>query len=156
MERSDLGPAAARNNGVRLMAYIAFQDFGGIAMPPQGYRAQPVADAAACASDQLTPLEWSVVRIARTDGEGSLRAPGRWSSAFRALFKQPNPMLADARLEALRRMAVLTWRYGYTVPSRDVRAFLGAGFTPGQYETMVDRIGAAVTSRRSSPRPAAR
>lgn len=124
------------------MAYIAFQEFDGVGGVRPAYR--PAATRApASGTDRLTTLEWSVVAIARNDGPASLRPPGRVSAMLRALFKQRNPMLADARLEALRRMAVLTWRDGYTVPSREVRAFLDAGFTPGQYETMVDHIGIA-------------
>lgn len=133
------------------MAYIAFQELGGSTAVDRADRIDPIADPVPAGTDRLTPLEWSVVRIARKDGLGSLRRPGRIASVLRALFRQPNPMLADGRLEALRRIAVLTWRYGYTVPSREVRAFIDAGFTPGQYEAMVDRVGA---TRTISPRPA--
>lgn len=101
-------------------------------------------------SDTLTELEWSVVTIARNDRRSSLRPPGRLTTALRALFNQTNPMLADGRLEALRRMAVLTWHHGYVVPSREVRAFLEAGFTADQYETMVN----SVTATRVPPRTA--
>ena len=125
------------------MAYIAFQDFGGETAGRHAYRAGPSSDPVPSGAGSLTALEWSVVTIARKDGRASLRRPGRMSTALRALFNQPNPQLADARLEALRRMAVLTWRDGYTVPSHEVRAFLDAGFAPAQYETLVDRVSAA-------------
>lgn len=116
------------------MAYLEFPETGGAA---------PKADAVPVGAERLTALEWSVVAIARTDRRASLRPPGRVASVLRALFRQPNPRLADTRLEALRRMAVLTWHHGYTVPSREVRAFLDAGYTAGQYETMVQRVSAA-------------
>lgn len=121
------------------MAYIAFQELGGATAANHA----PMPDPVPAGADRLTALEWSVVSIARKDGRGTLRRPGRFATALRTLFRQHNPRLADGRLEALRRMAVLTWRNGYTVPSREVRAFLAAGFTAGQYETLVDRIVAA-------------
>ena len=57
-----------------------------------------------------------------------------------------NPELANAQLEALRRMAVLSWHYGFTVPGEDVANFLSAGFTPDQYELMVGSISAALSA----------
>lgn len=130
------------------MAYIAFCDWDGVTASGGGHGAAPTrtpvaAAAVPSAPDRLSALEWSVVTIARRDGRSTLRRPGRLAAAIRALLGTRNPMLADTRLEALRRMAVLTWQNGYTVPPREVRAFLDAGFTPGQYETMVDRVSAA-------------
>ena len=66
---------------------------------------------------------------------------------LRALLKQRNPQLADARLEALRRVAVLSWQHGYAIASHEVKAFLAAGFTARQYETVVDGIGVAKARR---------
>lgn len=134
------------------MAYVDFRELGSASGVGQPHLAQPFADVAPSGGDRLTALEWSVVAIARKDSRASLRQPGRIAIALRALFNQRNPKLADERLEALRRMAVLTWQDGYTVPSREVRAFLAAGFTPGQYETMVDSIGAAKAHRPRRPR----
>lgn len=125
------------------MAYLAFPELGGIATGQGVDRPAARPDVVSLVGDRLTALEWSVVAIARRDGLATLRRPGRLSIAIGALFNHRNPMLADERLEALRRIAVLTWRYGYTVAPREVRAFLDAGFTPGQYETMVDSIAAA-------------
>ena len=51
--------------------------------------------------------------------------------------------LADPKLEALRRIAVLSWRRGYSVPSAEVRAFLASGYSPAEYELVVDGIAAA-------------
>jgi len=56
------------------------------------------------------------------------------------------PELANERLEALRRMAVLSWHYGFTVPGDDVASFTSAGFSPDQYELMVRSIRAAIGS----------
>ncbi|KQN94220.1 hypothetical protein ASE95_05035 [Sphingomonas sp. Leaf231] len=93
---------------------------------------------------RLTALEWSVVALARKDRLSSLRRPGRLAVALGIVFKpQHNPMLADERLEALRRMAVLGWHYGYTVPTTELSRFLDAGFSPAQYDLMMDSIGVA-------------
>lgn len=135
------------------MAYLAFQDLGGAAAVRHAHCVTPVADPVPSTGDRLSALEWSVVAIARKDRLSSLARPGRMSVAIRTLFNQRNPKLADERLEALRRMAVLTWRDGYTVPSHEVRAFLAAGFTPGQYETMVDSIGVARRGRQVAASP---
>lgn len=131
------------------MAYLAFQDLGGAAAVRNMHCVTPVADRVPTADDRLSALEWSVVAIARKDRLSSLARPSRMSVALRTIFNQRNPKLADERLEALRRMAVLTWRDGYTVPSHEVRAFITAGFTPGQYETMVDSIGVARRNRQT-------
>jgi hypothetical protein len=56
------------------------------------------------------------------------------------------PELANERLEALRRMAVLSWHFGFTVPGEDVASFLSAGFSPDQYELMVRSISAAISA----------
>lgn len=130
------------------MAYLAFQELGGAAAVRHMHRATPAADPVLPVNDRLTALEWSVVALARNDRRSSLRRPGRTAVAIRALFNQRNPMLADERLEALRRMAVLTWQDGYTVASHEVRAFVAAGFTSDQYETMVDSIGVAKANAR--------
>jgi len=53
--------------------------------------------------------------------------------------------LANEKLEALRKAAVLSWHFGYAIPGHDVADFLAAGFTPGQYELMVNGIADART-----------
>ena len=92
---------------------------------------------------RFSALEWQVVALAARDRPSSLRRPGALSVALGALFGGHNPRLADTRLEALRRIAVLSWRRGYSVSSHEVRAFIAAGDTPEQYETLLDSIFAA-------------
>ncbi|MEG8038289.1 hypothetical protein QP166_02640 [Sphingomonas sp. LR60] len=93
---------------------------------------------------RLSALEWSIVALARKDRVSSLDRPGRIATALAVLFKPPhNRMLADERLEALRRIAVLGWHYGYTIPTEELKRFLRAGFSPAQYELMMDSIGVA-------------
>ena len=128
------------------MAFIAFDNGPAYALPyaaPQPALASDMADHAAEPAARLSALEWLVVALARKDSPASLRQPGRFASAIRTLFKHHNPMLADERLEALRRMAVLSWRRGYAVPAREMEAFFAAGFTPGQYEALLASIGPA-------------
>lgn len=92
----------------------------------------------------LTALEWSVVALAKRDRVSSLARPGRIAIALGSLFGGgAGRRLADPRLEALRRMAVLSWHRGFSVPSAELRAFLAAGFSLDQYETMLTSIGMA-------------
>lgn len=128
------------------MAYIDFaarhDDL--LALAP---RHDPVpADAPAT---QLSALEWSVVAIARNDRLSSLRDPSRLSVAMGGLFgARHNPRLADPKLEALRRMAVLSWHHGYTVPTSALNAFTDAGYTIAQYETLLGSIASARLARK--------
>jgi hypothetical protein len=113
------------------------------------HNAQPIARTGVPANDTETPffnpLEWSVIRDARTDGVATLRPAGRISRFFSWLMgRSGSPELANEKLEALRRMAVLSWHYGFTVPGDDVANFISAGFSPDQYELMVRNIRAAV------------
>ena len=117
------------------MAYLNFAEagasVGGTTSEPTSARPSP----------SLSPLEWSVVALARRDSLSSLREPGRLSKALGAIFgNRKNPRLADGRLEALRRIAVLAWRNGYSIPSHELRAFLEAGFSEEQYELVQKSI----------------
>ncbi len=123
------------------MAYLA-------KIEPQA--AAPIALTGIPANDTGKPdfsaLEWSVIRLARVDGLSTLRAPGRIRRFVNWLMnRNGSPELANERLEALRRMAVLSWHYGFTVPGDDVAGFLSQGFSPDQYELMVRSIRAAVS-----------
>lgn len=125
------------------MAYVNFSETAGA---PHNAIAQRDGDTAPA---RLSGLEWSVVAVAQRDTLSSLNTPGRLSVALGALFGgQRDPRLADPRLEALRRMAVLAWHRGYAVPVAEVRAFLAAGFTAHHYEMMLASI-----SRGRSARP---
>ena len=111
--------------------------------------AAPIIRTAVPANDTETPffnpLEWSVIRLARADSISTLRPAGRIRRFFSWLMgRTGEPGLANEKLEALRRMAVLSWHYGFTVPGDDVANFISAGFSPDQYELMVRSIRAAV------------
>ncbi len=93
-------------------------------------------------------LEWSVVALASAERLSSLRGPGLIASLLSSLFGiRPTGGLADPRLEALRRMAVLAWHDGYSVPTHEVNAFHVAGYTVAQYETLQTRIGQERSAR---------
>ncbi|MGI4730640.1 MAG: hypothetical protein ACRYFW_02685 [Janthinobacterium lividum] len=132
------------------MAYLAFSELGGgdVIDRPLPSTIAPPAIVPQAPAVRLTALEWSVVAIAWSDRLSSLRRPGRIARMMGGLFGGHNPRLADPRLEALRRMAVLTWRRGYTVAPHEVRAFRDAGYSADQYELLVDSIAAA---RRQDP-----
>jgi hypothetical protein len=124
------------------MAYLA-------KIEPQ--TAAPIALPGIPANDTAKPdfsaLEWSVIRLARVDGLSTLREPGRFRRFINWLLgRTGSPELANERLEALRRMAVLSWHFGFTVPGGDVSDFLSQGFSPDQYELMVHSIRAAVSA----------
>ncbi len=119
----------------------------------ESHTAQPVvfvpkiapAPAPAVPEPDFSALEWSVIRLARVDGLSTLREPGRIGRFINWLMgRGGSPELANPRLEALRRMAVLSWHFGFTVPGDDVADFLAAGFSPEQYELMVMSIRAAI------------
>ena len=135
------------------MAYMAFGEQLDGAVMERPSAANPVgycepARAPGTGMEGFSALEWSVVALAERDTLGSLRAPGRVAVAMGVLFgDRHNPRLADPQLEALRRMAVLSWHHGFAVHGRDVRAFVEAGFTVEQYETLVASIGAAKAKR---------
>lgn len=126
------------------MAYLDFTQAGGGAsvldrphFAPRSFARtteQPVA---------LTALEWQVVDLAQRDKLTSIRPAGPVVRALRWLFgARVSNALSDARLEALRRIAVLSWYRGYAVAPAEVRAFLAAGFTTDHYDLLLARINA--------------
>ena len=126
------------------MAYMDF-NHGGLAMATAGATHAP-----AITKPTLSALEWSVVALAERDHPSTMREPGRIAVALGALFggyRHPR-RLADPKLEALRRMAILSWRHGYVVPGEAVREFLAAGFSSEQYELLVDSIRVALAKRK--------
>ena len=98
------------------------------------------------AKPEFSPLEWSVIQLSRVDGLSTLRPPGRFRRFVNWLLGRKGvPQLANGRLEALRRISVLSWHFGFTVPGDDVADFLSQGFSPDQYELMVRSIRAAIS-----------
>jgi hypothetical protein len=116
---------------------------------------RPVALSAIAANSNtkpgFSPLEWSIIRLARIDRLWTIRTAGRLRRFWNWFVGRGNPELANPKLEALRRMAVLTWHFGFTVPGEDVSEFISAGFSPDQYELMAGSINAALSSPRRIP-----
>jgi hypothetical protein len=94
----------------------------------------------------FSPLEWSVIRLARIDDLWTIRPMGPVRRFWNLLVGRVNPELANPQLEALRRMAVLSWHFGFTVPGGAVADFLSEGFSLAQYELLVTSITKAVNS----------
>lgn len=120
------------------------------------WRGQPAALAlpaivGTSSKPDFSSLEWSVIRLARVDRLWTIRELGPVRRLWNWLIGLGNPALASPRLEALRRMAVLSWHFGFTVPGDDVTDFFSAGFSPDQYELMVGRIHDAVSNARRMP-----
>src|SRR3954471_19887344 len=87
----------------------------------------PIVGTAATPVARLSALEWSIVAMAERDGIGSIREAGRYTRAIRNFFgfKQPNRLASD-RLEALRRVAIFAWNYGWNVPKSELADFFQA------------------------------
>ena len=97
----------------------------------------------------FSALEWSVIALARRDSIASLGEPGKLARALGGLFGLGEASkLADPRLEALRRLAVHAWHRGYALPVSQLDAFVAAGFTMDQAETLL----ASVTGARAGQR----
>jgi hypothetical protein len=110
---------------------------------------QPIALTASVAQVQgqdFSPLEWSVIRLARNDPLWTIRPAGPFRRFWNWLMARGNPRLANPRLEALRRMAVLSWHYGFAVSGEDLADFLSEGFGVDQYELLVGSVS-SVASR---------
>ena len=107
------------------MAYLA-------RIEPNGRRChRPSGDRHARASiPTFSALEWSVIRLARIDALWTIRPAGPVRRFWNWLPGRVNPELANPQLEALRKIAVLSWHYGFTVAGEDVADFLSAGFSP--------------------------
>ena len=99
----------------------------------------------------FTPLEWTVVALAQRDRISSLNEPGAIARAFGGLFGLGRESsLADPRLEALRRLAVHAWHRGYKLPVSEIKRFLAAGFSAGQFETLLASVANKRVERRRS------
>ena len=91
----------------------------------------------------FSALEWSIIRLARNDGLSTIREPGPLRRFMNwVIGRTGSPKLANDRLEALRRISVLSWIFGFSVPGEDVADFLSAGFTVDQYELLVSSVRA--------------
>ncbi len=126
---------ARRSEWNEKMAYLArIEPDGSDAIGIQAMVAPGAADS------EFSSLEWSVIRLARIDDLWTIRPPGPVRRFWNALLGRSNPELANPRLEALRKMAVLSWHFGFTIPGDDIGDFQSAGFSAAQYELLVTSI----------------
>ncbi len=96
----------------------------------------------------FAPHEWDVIQLARQDRLSSLSEPTRLGRVFAWVFGgDVNRRLADPRLEALRRLAVLAWHHGYAVPVSAIKSFNTAGYSVDQLELLLASIGTSRSSR---------
>lgn len=89
-------------------------------------------------------LELKVIALAEADPVASLGTPTRFRRSVERWFgfKLPRP-LANERLEALRRFAVLARVSGGRLPAEEVKNFLTAGFSLLQAQALTRRAIAA-------------
>ncbi|KQN79975.1 hypothetical protein ASE91_12055 [Sphingomonas sp. Leaf62] len=78
---------------------------------------------------RIAPLERKVLQLASTDAQSSLNETGRIGRMLRWVFAvKPANRLAEPRLEALRRFAVMARVYGDALPDAEVDRLIHAGF----------------------------
>ncbi|MGH6780744.1 MAG: hypothetical protein ACREB5_01370 [Sphingomonadaceae bacterium] len=111
------------------MAYRAFDEW------PQGHAAKPTAAHMGLAGKTavFSALELRVIALSVNENAASLEPRSRLGGIIAALFgwKRGNP-LADPRLEALRRFAVLARVLGDRLADFEHNSFVDAGFSHGQ------------------------
>lgn len=96
----------------------------------------------------LSTMEWSIVAMAERDGMASVREQRGLGMILRRFFGlKPANRLANERLEALRRVAVFAWRYRWSVPASEMRAFVDAGYSLAQLELLQSRIAQSRADR---------
>ncbi|MET1753987.1 hypothetical protein ABVV53_00690 [Novosphingobium sp. RD2P27] len=93
-------------------------------------------------AEPLTQLERRVIELAREDSLASLRPQRKRSWLARLVFgpQPPSPVLANDRLEALRRLAVQAWHHGYQLPASALKAASEAGYSETQIGAVIDTI----------------
>lgn len=120
------------------MAYLA---------PVEEQHSQPSLLPAVVGEERVRPefseLEWSIIRLARTNPLWTVRPRGPIRRFWNWLLGRSNSELANPRLEALRRISVLSWHFGFVISSEDLADFLSAGFSTDQYELLVSSVSRA-------------
>jgi hypothetical protein len=105
-------------------------------------QANPVPDIASVDSANFSSIEWRVIELSQSDGLDSLRPPRARSRLGKLLFG-PAPLsgvLANERLDALRRLAVESRNNGWLVSPLAIAAAEAAGFSEAQIGHVVDLL----------------
>ncbi|SLK01065.1 hypothetical protein [Novosphingobium mathurense] len=124
------------------MAFIDFTDAAPEALSAPADRSVQEARRYLSVS-ALSDLEHRIVELARSDSLETLRPQRKRSWLARLILgPQPiSPVLANERLEALRRLAVQAWHKGFTLPVSAVRDAQAAGYSEAQVGAVIDTIG---------------
>ncbi|HEY0270403.1 MAG TPA: hypothetical protein VGC10_05390 [Sphingomonas sp.] len=97
--------------------------------------------------------EWEVIVLARQDGLASLREPSRLARLLDRLFGAGiNRRLANPRLEALRRFAVLAWHHGYALPVSAMKALKEVGYSLDHIELLLASVSTGRAARHRGAR----
>lgn len=117
------------------MAYRAFDDWSRAAI---SYLPRP----ARVEAPAFTSLEMQAIALAKADGAWSIRPKDRFVRLVERIFgfRQANK-LANPRLEALRRFAVVSRLSRGRPADAEIARFLNAGFTP-RHATLLQRTAA--------------
>jgi hypothetical protein len=121
---------------------MAYVDLSPAAFRPAD--ASRLGDSARHGIAHLGQEEWAVVDFARKDGLWSLSPDGVPARLVRILFgiSTPRP-LANERLEALRRFAVVAWKRG-VVGAGQMREFFAAGFSAADARLVLEHVWRAL------------
>lgn len=94
--------------------------------------------------ETFTALELKTIELARSDDVRSAFAPGPIRRLAGLLFgwRELNS-LANPRLEALRRVALLAWRDGYRIDPNAMADLLEAGFEIRHFELLLQLTASA-------------
>ena len=122
---------------------MAYRSFGALALAYEGETESPEPTRDRPEEGRFGPLELKVIALAEADPVASIGPPRRLHRFFERWFgfKLPNP-LADERLEALRRFAVLARVTAGRLPAEEVKRFLAAGFSLLQARALQRRASA--------------
>ncbi|KTR81441.1 hypothetical protein [uncultured Novosphingobium sp.] len=132
------------------MAFVNFADAAPAALPIAHSAIfamrRPEAVEPYVALPQVAPLdalERRVIELARGDGMETLKPRRKRSWLARLILgpQAPSPVLANERLEALRRLAVQAWHHGYTLPASALHEARKAGWDERQIGAVIDMIG---------------
>lgn len=120
------------------MAYRAFD------ASPLAFSGESESPADRIDEARFAPIELQVISLAEADPVASIGPPSRFARWFEHWFgiARPTP-LADERLEALRRFAVLARVSGGRLPAEEIKRFIAAGFTRLQAYALQRRAAAA-------------
>lgn len=122
---------------------MAYRSFGAPVLAHDGGSDSVIPAADLPDEARFAPLELKVIALAEADPVASLGSPTRFRRFYERWFgfKLPRP-LANERLEALRRFAVLARVTGGRLPAEEVKTFLQAGFSLLQARALTRRATA--------------